>query len=586
MKLIIVAVLGCASAAFAQSASNGTIFSNQIGIDTTDLSNWLPPTEVDRAVGFAVASYPDIAGSRWLFEVWRAGDFSESGKCETQIGPVPNNSFPHITAGPICGIDCPACNCTWAGYVSCGIAEPNYGYIRLNKNMPIVTTLPYPSSVVPPVGDLQAIILHEMMHVMGRQSAFRDVSIPTCATDPYTAAPRAKRRYLCGADITSSDVMGFNLDSAKHFSNPNINSPTGTAWTGPLALGAGAPMGSEASDFRRTLPRVERGIANNSVDRDSFFYIRTQPSTFATVNTLYDFNFAWGHTDYTGPPVTRRPPTTLYDWVSGKWWGFYLVDEDPSTYPYDKNEATVQVWLTRDRLSWTNLGPLRDSYDNVVRTRMPVAATVDPRTNNIVVAWNNYDNSSVAEYGQPCFQTARPFGCTEEINIMILNPNPVGLPPFGFPAAVGSPFTFSGKMTVGTPLVSCQQAPDVNDRQCEIIFVSTDGNRTISSFNFGIRTMSGGAPGVVPASATTSLDGATYYTMSIANPPATTGRVVLVVKGTDGVVYARSKGSTMSAWGGWAPLAISGGGSVRTKLSPVIRQRLGIGAGYEMVVLP
>jgi hypothetical protein len=220
-----------------------------------------------------------------------------------------------------------------------------------------------------------------------------------------------------------------------------------------------------------------------------------------------------------------------------------------------------------------------------------VSAAWDLRADAIVVAWNQYGRASEnGDSGYPedgNWNCNVNFGCSSDINVMLIKAD--GTDPNPFTYRLGddyhSTYVF-GRSAYGAPAVACDfvETPTVPGAYatygCEVMYVSTDADRSIRTCRFAVTRDSNDRPvlaitSVAGASASCSpseiLGGATTDQISYAGIPG--WPFVAAVRGLDDVIYYNYKSRIQAPWSGWRRVSISPGFPVRASTGPSLAVR-------------
>lgn len=337
----------------------------------------------------------------------------------------------------------------------------------------------------------------------------------------------------------------------------NFTSPL--AWSAPLSSAVRIGVGGVEMVSGRD---VNSGSEWKLV-MSSSFQAGSLPSNAAN---LQPFDAAWTATITPNCPMK---PTVVFDPVRNVWWMFCREMSAA-------NPERVRVFSGTPGLpSWTDRGLLTTNLFDI-RTRYPIGAAFDPRSEGIVIVWN----SSVGALPD----TICNGSCAGEIIAARLQPSQSGtlvvshvrrFSAFSDPNRAG----YSG---LGSPSVVCDPSGDSNyfNRQCEVYVVNWTEFREIVNWRFSVSSVSGIDSFSTQYSERSSSPGETDYPISVSGRLSNgAGATVVAVAGTDRRLWWRSKTSTYASYGSWL------GPGPSLVASPSLKPSV-LGTGYDLLISP
>ena len=529
-KWICIAILGAATLLLGVT---GPIVNHPVYVLYTSFGLEFPENPT-RVIDLGLGAWAEYGGAHKRMYV--AGSTTTSG-CSTVSNLYAIGGICHPTQCPT------TCNCVAGAMTTCGNGTVSVALNTVAFNF-LLGDAPGGTNVT-----LQGMVGHEFGHSLqdlSNQDGYGHV-VPLPGIEPCLMTSAGGQTstdwYFCDFELSMMDSYTGHASAAVYSS---AWSP-GTGWSIPAVV-------SPSLVYHWGTPALERGsVVPPNVTRESIFYNN------GSGNSLFDYRPLGG--PYAGPAGTasKHAQTIVYNPTDNLWVLFAL---EPGV-----SKPRVLVYTTPDRVNWTFKGHLREqSFGATIRTRSPVAAAYDPVTNTILAVVTGYEHTTCSPFNT--------FGCVGTMNAFVL-----------FPATGYNPVTLHQKIGIhtafGAAAVVCGTARNASGHQCAVAVTGVDNQRSIWFFDIGITNYPGS---VVSFSGAWTVPGATNMQMSAHALPS--GPLLLVVTGTNSIVYATSRTNMSSGWTGFSPVFRSDGNYLTSKKGPRIRAASFSPFAYDMLVVP
>jgi hypothetical protein len=373
----------------------------------------------------------ESAAAAWS---WAAGTNSEIRiiGTTTAVGcPLPwEDSNIHAVAG----CETPSCS-TLARHFVC----PTGSSIRVYLGAATFTLDPPNNSTAQ---DLHQLLQHEF----GHRHYWKHVNTERCVMSSLLLPGNTSQRYFCRDELRAirSGALGWwgwwHLPM-KFLASTSYSNPTSSPWNINDVTPINTPAGRGFMDFERGA--IESQIFAVGVPNSD---LRSSPYPLINSNEV------------TGSAIMR--PTVAYDHTRHRWWVFFRPDT-----ALGSNGVNVTTSLFPNvQSSYSTITPVMNGSTGRIRTRMPVGAAYDQRTDRIVVLFARWtidgglENGRLSVVSTPAGGTGGTWSSESPLDTVV--------------------------RAVGPPTLACEAS--ASTLNCQAIFNGSDVGLRVWTFGFSL----------------------------------------------------------------------------------------------------